>query len=235
MTHQSIPGAVPAISSGSLGSAPRLRVTNIKTGLIGPLSLSLAAGACTAVLGPSGSGKSLLLRAIADLDPNQGDIQLDGRARATMSAPAWRRLVAYVPAETGWWDERVGDHFTDRAAAVPLIERLGLPAAVWDWSVGRLSTGERQRLGLARALALRPRVLLLDEPTSGLDDAATRRVETVMLEQRQAGVALVWVTHDEAQADRVADRRLRLDGGRWTVGAEPTTALGSGERGGDAG
>ena len=77
----------------------------------------------------------------------------------------------------------------------------------------RLSTGERQRLGLVRALALRPRVLLLDEPTSGLDDTATEAVERLIRERLDDGASVLWVTHDEAQARRLGRRSLWVTDG----------------------
>ena len=92
-------------------------------------SFDLDAGECVAMRGASGSGKTQLLRAVADLDPNEGTVLLDGTPRGSVPAPAWRRLVAYVPAEPGWWADTVGGHFVDWAAAAPLAERLGLPAA----------------------------------------------------------------------------------------------------------
>ena len=186
---------------------------------LAPCSFEIAAGDCVALVGPSGSGKTLLLRAIADLDPNQGEVALDGAVRGAMPAPGWRRQVAYVPAEAGWWADRVGEHFADWAAAEPLVERLGLPADCRDWPVQRLSTGERQRLALARALALDPRVLLLDEPTSGLDEAATDAVEALVAERLAAGAAALWVSHDRAQAKRVARRRLEIAGGHVSEAA----------------
>ena len=82
-----------------------------RPGLLQPASLCVAAGECGVIMGQSGSGKSVLARAIADLDPNEGDVLWRGQSRNAMPAPRWRRLVAYVPAESGWWDERVGDHF----------------------------------------------------------------------------------------------------------------------------
>ena len=92
-------------------------------------SFNLGAGECVVLRGASGSGKTQLLRAVADLDPNEGTVLLDGTPRGSVPAPAWRRLGAYVPAEPGWWADTVGGHFVDWAAAAPLAERLGLPAA----------------------------------------------------------------------------------------------------------
>ena len=169
--------------------------------------------------GPSGAGKTLLLRALADLDPNEGEVLLEGTPRATIPAPQWRRQVAYVASEPGWWGETVGSHFADWRAAEATVAILGLPAACKDWPVARLSTGERQRLGLARALLIAPRVLLLDEPTSGLDAAAQSDVEAVVSAGLRAGSAALWVSHDAAQAKRLADRALNVAGGAVTEGA----------------
>jgi phosphate-transporting ATPase len=176
-------------------------------------SFELADGECLVVRGPSGAGKTVLLRAIADLDPNEGHVALDGESREAMPAPDWRRRVTYLAAEPGWWAPRVADHYTDWAAARPLVESLGLPAECGDWPVSRLSTGERQRLALVRALLLEPRVLLLDEPTSGLDPAAAEQVEAAIRERLAQGASVVWVTHDRVQAARVARRFLEFAGG----------------------
>lgn len=178
------------------------------------VSFELADSECVAVEGTSGSGKTLLLRAIADLDPADGFIALDGDQREAIPAPEWRRRVCYVAAEPGWWAERVEEHFPDWDAAAPLVERLALPRACRSWSVSRLSTGERQRLGLVRALVGRPRVLLLDEPTSALDQNSRESVELLLAEQLASGVSVLWVTHDERQATRVASRVLVIDDGK---------------------
>ena len=84
---------------------------------LAPVDLDLAAGECVAVLGPSGAGKTLLLRAIADLDPNRGEAILGGEARSDMSGPAWRRRVGYLAAESGWWADGVGAHFAELSGA----------------------------------------------------------------------------------------------------------------------
>ena len=191
-----------------------LEVRRLTTKAGGPVDLTVAGGEIVALRGPSGSGKSLLLRAIADLDPAEGEVLLDGVPRERIPAPRWRRRVAFVPAESGWWADRVGEHFADRARAAPLVEALGLPPEVFEWEVRRLSTGERQRLAIARALALEPRVWLLDEPTAALDADAAARVERLMREGRARGVAILFVTHDAAQARRLADRVLFMEAGR---------------------
>ena len=179
------------------------------------VSFDLQDGECVALQGPSGVGKTLLLRSIADLDPNEGTVKLDGTLREAMPAPAWRRQVTYLAAEPGWWSETVQEHFTAWDDAMPLVTRLGLPDDCGPWPIQRLSTGERQRLGLVRALMLHSRVLLLDEPTSALDSASAAAVESLIAERASSGTSVVWSTHDNAQARRVASRifAMRPDGG----------------------
>ncbi len=174
----------------------------------------LEGGESISLSGPSGAGKSLLLRALADLDPCEGDVALDGKDRRAMSGPDWRRLVGYVAAEPGWWSERLEDHFQDWEALSSLAEHLNLKAEVNDRPVPQLSTGERQRLALLRAMERKPKVLLLDEPTGPLDEEATAAVEALLKEQQVHGLALLWVTHDRRQAERVATRRFWIDRGR---------------------
>ena len=178
------------------------------------VSFALGRGDCMAITGPSGAGKTLLLRAIADFDRTSGTVRLDGVARDDIAAPQWRRLVAYLPAQPGWWADYVDTHFADWPAAAALARRLGLPDDCGRWPVAQLSTGEAQRLVLVRALLREPRVLLLDEPTGGLDEAATAAVEALIGERRDAGAAALWVTHDTVQAARVGTTRWELEAGR---------------------
>lgn len=179
------------------------------------VSLDLQDAECVALQGPSGVGKTLLLRSIADLDPNEGTVKLDGTLREAMPAPVWRKRVTYLATEPGWWSDTVQEHFSGWNDALPLVARLGLPPTCGPWSVQRLSTGEKQRLGLARALMLRSRVLLLDEPTSALDAASTAIVESLIAERTSKGTSVIWSTHDGAQARRVGSRVLVMsaDGG----------------------
>jgi ABC-type multidrug transport system ATPase subunit len=192
---------------------PALRIDRLATELIGPISFDIAAGECVALMGPSGVGKSLLLRAIVDLDPSTGNVTLGGQARHDMAASEWRKLVAFVPAESGWWADRVRNHFPATLDATHLIGKLGLVGAI-EWEVGRLSTGERQRLALARALCCKPHALLLDEPTASLDEHATGLVEDLIRECCGEGMSVLLVTHDRGQAKRMTRRLLRMTDGR---------------------
>ena len=179
-----------------------------------PASFSLAAGECVMVRGASGSGKSLLLRAIADLDPNEGSVRLDGVARESMAGPQWRRRVSYLAAEPGWWAETVAEHFDTWPHLADDAQRLLLPSGMGEQPVARLSTGERQRLALLRSLERRPSVLLLDEPTAALDQSARDAVEALLAERLAAGTAILWVSHDPGQCARMARRSLVVEAGR---------------------
>lgn len=189
------------------------KIVDLGTRHVGPVSLSAAGGECVAIRGASGSGKSLFFRAIADLDPNEGSVYLDGRSREDMPAYDWRRQVALVPAETGWWADRVGEHFSAGSGVEDLLEAVDLRDAL-GWEVSRLSTGERHRLGIVRALQAGPRVLLLDEPTAALDAGMTAAVEGLVKQQLAKDVCVLMVTHDPEQADRVADRCMTMLDGR---------------------
>ena len=170
------------------------------------------------VSGPSGVGKSLLLRAIADLDPNEGEVCFKERSRDDFSGPEWRQSVTYLAAEPGWWGDLIGEHFGDFSSALPLVERLGLPADCENWPIIQASTGERQRLALIRGLLTRPDVLLLDEPTAALDPAMTDEVEAIVRERLAQGCAVLWVTHDGAQASRMGNRRFHMADGQLAEG-----------------
>ncbi len=180
---------------------------------VGPIDLHVADGECISVMGASGAGKSVLLRMIADLDPHAGGMRLDGVAAIDMPAPAWRAQVTYVAADAGWWAPRVAAHFEpgDHPAR---LQEVGIASDAFEWPVERLSTGERQRLALLRAIRTRTRVLLLDEPTSGLDPENVGRVEGLLQGLLARGLAIVLVTHDRAQADRLAGSHWHLADGR---------------------
>jgi putative ABC transport system ATP-binding protein len=186
------------------------------------LDLAIADGA-TAVLGPSGSGKSTLLRLLDRLaDPDAGTVRfrgadvrsldpLDLRRRAVLVPQLPAPLPGTVAANVRYGPGLVGREIDPR----PLLAMAGLAEDFTERDARRLSVGEQQRMMLARALALEPEVLLLDEPTAALDDEAKEGVERTLAELRgRAGLSLVLVTHEAAQADRLAERVVRIaDGG----------------------
>lgn len=187
-----------------------LTVTNLRIQGRGPFDLTLAKDECVAISGASGSGKSLLLRAIADIESHQGECRLDNQCCAQMPAPQWRRHVALLPAKPQWWFDTVAEHFQHRDEQA--LSQLGFGSDTWQWQISRLSSGEQQRLALLRLLQHQPRVLLLDEPTASLDSENCQRVEQLVQHyQSQHHCPIVWVTHDLQQARRVANRHYILN------------------------
>lgn len=191
---------------------PLLQINRLRRLMVGPVDLAVDEGDCLCISGASGGGKSLLLRAIADLDPHEGRMSLQGVPAVGIVPADWRRRVGLLPPESYWWMPRVEQHFH---SGMPVaLEKLGLTEKILKQSVARLSSGERQRLALARLLSNRPQVLLLDEPTANLDPVNTQRVEAVITDYRRAhDAAVIWVSHDTEQVARVANRHYVLSDG----------------------
>jgi ABC-type iron transport system FetAB ATPase subunit len=191
-----------------------LRVEHLKAGSLPALSFAVADGECLAVEGPSGAGKTRLLRAIADLDPAPGHVFVDGAGRQETPANAWRRLVRYVAAEPAWWTDTARAAMIARGGQGTRLERLvaalGLEPRLLDQPLAQLSTGERQRLALVRALLDEPKVLLLDEPTAALDVGSSALVEELLRFQLLSGRSAVLVSHDQGLVERLAHARLLL-------------------------
>jgi len=191
---------------------PLLQINMLRRLMAGPVTLAVDVGDSLCISGPSGSGKSLLLRAIADLDPHEGEVLLQGESAAAIPPAVWRARVGLLPPESSWWLPRVKNHFQN-GMPVPL-EHIGLSGNILEQPVARLSSGEKQRLALMRLLSNRPRVLLLDEPTANLDPVNTGLVEAVITEYRRAQqAAVIWVSHDPEQVARVANRYYELRDG----------------------
>ena len=208
------------------------------TVLIDRASLTVRAGERLGIEGPTGSGKSVLLRALALLDPvdpaGGGTLRYRGAPVADRDVPRFRSRVSYLHQEPALLEGTVeeslrspfelavhrgqrgeGGRSFDRARAVELLTSLGRDASFLTKQRDDLSGGERQVTALVRLLQLEPEVLLLDEPTAALDPETTARVEGLLVRWVEAGErAAVWVSHDPAQARRLATRRLRVEGGR---------------------
>jgi putative ABC transport system ATP-binding protein len=194
-------------------------------GLVSDITVRLQPGEVLAVVGPSGAGKSSFLRLLNRLDePTSGTVRLKGQDYRELAPRDLRRRVgmvmqmAYLFPGTvaaniafGPWQrgERLAVEQIDA-----LLERVGLPG-YRQRDVSNLSGGEAQRVSVARTLANAPEALLLDEPTSALDDVSARGIEELLMGIiRERRMTCVIVTHNMAQAHRIADRAMILGAGK---------------------
>ena len=224
--------AAPTLDQGG-AQGLRFDVAVDRRTIVVQMALTVGAGECVAVVGPSGAGKSTVLAAIAGLVPlRSGSVWLDGRSLSVPGRPAVplrERRVGLLTQRPGLFPHLDGAsnigyslpggaahaHVRELADALGLGDVLGARPA-------RMSAGQRQRVGLARVLAADPRVVLLDEPFSALDPELRRRTAAwVAGEVRRRQVPCLLVTHDLAEAQRVASRVAVLEGGACLQVAEP--------------
>lgn len=198
--------------------------------LLNDVSLCIHAGERWNIAGPNGVGKTVLMRSLALLDPLQGgQVLWCGSPIFPVDIPAHRRRVMYLQQQATILPGSVAENLalpgqfrqsqsagtaTEVESRIEeLLHRLGKPSSFLQLSAETLSGGELQLVALMRGLLCDPKILLLDEATSALTDAMVLRVEHLLhdwLAESPASHALVWVTHDNAQAARVADRTKEL-------------------------
>ena len=229
--------ATNPVASESLCPRPLLRAINVSRDdpvsgsvLLQAYSLEVRAGDSVVLTGATGSGKSLLLRSLAMLDPiGAGELHFGGEAVRAHTVPRYRSQVAYVRQRPAMLAEtveqnlqlpyaltiNVGRRF-DVGAARRLLDTVGQPPGFLAKRARDLSGGEAQIVALIRVLLLDPIVLLLDEPTAALDSGTTLAVEKMLRGWANGGEpkALVMVTHSPEQAERLGRRRLRIAAGR---------------------
>ncbi len=197
--------------------------------LLDGVSISLAPGDRVALCGPSGGGKSLLLRALVLLDPvDDGCVEWQGSTPQGDLVPAFRRQVLYLQQrpmvteaevaaqlELPWTFKSAGGRPFERERALSLLGRAGRGAEFLGQAGANLSGGEAQLLAMVRALMLEPLVLLLDEPTSAMDQSTRQAAESLLEEWIEADArrAWIWVSHDAAQLARVCGRQIVLEAG----------------------
>jgi putative ABC transport system ATP-binding protein len=200
------------------------RTVNGKT-LVESATFDLYGGEVLAIVGPSGSGKSSLLRLLNRLDePTTGTVYLDGIDYREIKPQTLRQRVGFVSQRPFLFPGTVEGNLnfgpTQRGQILPpqaipdLLTKVGLQG-YGSRDVSNLSGGEAQRISVARTLANLPLILLLDEPTSALDEASKIGIESLLRDiVRDDRLTCVMVTHDKAQAGRLADRLLVVEKGR---------------------
>jgi len=199
--------------------------------VLGPLQLEVRIGEHLLLVGPSGSGKTTLLRAIAGLErPRRGSIELFGTAVSNGSSalmPPERRGIGFLFQGGALWPHMSVKKtltFTLSVSGTPRAQRAKKAGELLEWVElagfeerlpASLSGGEAQRLALARALAVRPRLLFLDEPLGPLDAELRGALLKKLGElQQRLELTVLHVTHDPSEAAAIADRTLHMQGGR---------------------
>ena len=213
------------------------------TQAVGGVDLEIPSGRLTVFVGPSGCGKTTCLRMINRMiEPTTGSVEIDGRNVRDVDAARLRRGIGYVIQSVGLFPHRtVLDNVVTvpvlrgtprrqaRAAAMELLERVGLDRSVAHRYPSQLSGGQQQRVGVARALAADPPILLMDEPFSAVDPVVRTQLQDEMLRlQGELGKTVVFVTHDIDEALRQGDLVVVFAPG-WRVAqaAAPATLLAS--------
>ena len=204
------------------------RVTVRRAGrrVLDELTASIPAAGITVIAGPSGAGKTTLLRLCNRLEiPDEGLVRYRGQPLDELDPLALRRRVGMVFQRPAPFPGSVAGNLAvahpDAGAEEMAIalKRVALDPGLLDQEARTLSGGELQRMCLARTLVTQPETLLLDEPTSALDARPKRAFEDTARELAAQGITIVWVTHDGAQARRVADRIYQLSGGHLNLAA----------------
>ena len=199
----------------------RVTVVRAARRVLDEVTAAIPANGITVVSGPSGAGKTTLLRLCNRLEvPDAGAVCYRGQPLDELDPLVLRRRVGMVFQRPTPFPGSVADNL---AVAHPdagteelgsALRRVALDADLLDQDARTLSGGELQRLCLARTLVTGPETLLLDEPTSALDQQPKRVFENTARDLAAQGITIIWVTHDDAQANRVADQIYELRGGR---------------------
>ena len=234
-SHTTTTESPPLLKTFGLG----YRKPNEENWLIHEITIELTAGSRLAVIGPTGSGKTLLLRALAWLYPiDAGWILWKGKPLLGHTVSHYRSQVTYLQQRPTMVEGTVLDNLRlpfrlrahcDRDFSRPAIraylDQMNLDESILDRAAHELSGGEAQIVALLRAIQLEPDVLLLDEPTAALDDESTIRIEQLVTHWFEAfptNRAYIWVSHSQKQVIRMADSVVTMKRGRIDTRATTT-------------
>lgn len=193
-----------------------LTVKNLSIYHLNDINIEIASNNIFGISGESGTGKSILLHAIADMTPHGGTLSLDGVLSTEMKPNEWRKSIGLLTTNSYWWSTKISGHF--ESDDDDDFVALGLDYSLYQTEVSRCSTGELQRLALIRLIANKPKVLLLDEPTANLDESNRYRVEELIQQyQEQHNVPVIWVSHDTDQLHRVTKNCYEIYDGQLIV------------------
>lgn len=201
--------------------------------MLAPCDLRVRPGEIVGIIGPNGAGKTSLLRALAGVSEGPGQVTMDGMQLAHVARRDRPGLFAYMPAGRHLdWPMQVRD-LVALGLAQPDVRNPAVEAALrqtdtWAFAhhdVAKLSTGERARVLLARALVSAPRYLLLDEPIANLDPYYQCRIMEILRTQAAQGAAVVLAIHDLQLASQYCDRLILMHGGRIVAEGPAATLL----------
>ncbi|WPQ68126.1 ABC transporter ATP-binding protein [Weissella paramesenteroides] len=198
--------------------------------LLKDITLQVQAGDWLTIEGPSGSGKSLLLKLIASLlTPTAGNIYFNGQNQTTFNKVDYRKQISYCFQQPSLFGQTVKDNLLfpfairniafDEQRAIAALDNVDLPKEFLEKEIKTLSGGQKQRVALIRNLLFPPKVLLLDEITTGLDAQTKDIVNHLLVGYQNEGMTMLSVTHDEREISE-ADHLIRIVSGRMAESHE---------------
>jgi len=189
-------------------------------------NLSVGKGESVVILGASGAGKSVALKLILGLEkPSGGEVRVNGGPIGMLfqngalfdSLSVWENISFELIENQGW------DDAAARSLAVRMLAEVGLPASVADMPPSELSGGMKKRVGLARAIAAEPEIILFDEPTTGLDPIMSEVINSLIAKLvKKLGATAITITHDLKSARKIADRIVMLESGNIVWHGKPS-------------
>lgn len=191
-----------------------LVVNNITVGQLRANDLSLRNGEIAALTGMSGAGKTIFMKALADLIPHIGIFHLNGLSPNEYLPYEWRSLVMFTPAQSVWWLDTVKHHIIEHPNVLKWLDTLNLPEQILMSDPSTLSTGQAQRLSLLRVLTREPELLLLDEPTANLDKENVRAIEKCILECKNQNKKVIFTSHSAKQITGLSDQIWEIQDGQ---------------------